>query len=110
MFYKSMAIVLSLSAGLQAMEVEEESIGVKSEQGQFLPEDKRIMIPFDKKEAVNKMWLIKQAKDKEELPLFLEDVRIVIGGKLHELYLYANPCYVASWFIQLTLKRQPPLR
>lgn len=89
--FKSIAIVLSLSAGLQAMEVEGESESVKSEQGQMLQEDKRIGRTSTQKENAHKMWLLKQAIDEEKLPWLPEELKYVIGGKLHELYLYENP-------------------
>ena len=84
-----MAIVLSLSAGLQAMELEGEGTDVKSEQGQTPQQHKRINLTSTQKENAHKMWLLKQAIDEDNLLWIPEEVQKFIGGKLHELR--ANP-------------------
>lgn len=88
MFYKSMAILLSLSAGLQAMEIEAEKVRVESEHKQMTQKYKKSDLTPYEKECAHKMLLIKHGTAENNIPWLLKDIQNIIGWVFCELYLY----------------------
>lgn len=97
MLFKNIAISTALVSGLQAMEAENTSVENKeiaeSKQSQIRP---RKELTFTESLMAHDVWLLKQAVAERKLPSLSEDIRYVIGGKLHEFYnplLYSEFVY-----------------